>query len=419
MKLKRNFRLVLIGQIISLFGNAIQRFSLSLYLLELTGSPAVYGNILALSILPYIFCAPIAGEFADQLSKKKIMIYLDFLCFILLLSYGIYLQGDGNSVIIAGGVMILLSVAATLYTPAVTSSLPEIVELERLKFANSCVSQVGAWANILGPVVAGMLYGLFGIRWIVILNAISFLLSAIMECFLVMPVQKKEKHSRISFKSSYQEMAKTAVIVKKQYMVVFGIILSYALYNICIVPINTIVLPYVMNLLFQVPSEVYGTVEGVIVLGSLFSGILLAVATKWFPFQKVYLWNYPMSVALFGMTGAVLFFSKSMIGVIIFAVGGMIIMFCLGVGNIVTLTYIQEKIPSHMLGKVSALSTAVATATVPIGQILLGNVLEWSHVSIVLLVSAVLNGMVSLFVRWNVLRDQKVDYVIENKMECE
>ena len=105
--------------------------------------------------------------------------------------------------------------------------------------------------------------------------------------------------------------------------------------------------------------------------------------------------------------------------VIIFAVGGMIIMFCLGVGNIVTLTYIQEKIPSHMLGKVSALSTAVATATVPIGQILLGNVLEWSHVSVVLLVSAVLNGLVSLFVRWNVLRDQKVDYVIENKMECE
>ena len=61
----------------------------------------------------------------------------------------------------------------------------------------------------------------------------------------------------------------------------------------------------------------------------------------------------------------------------------------------------------------------MATATVPIGQILLGNVLEWSHVSVVLLVSAVLNGMVSLFVRWNVLRDQKVDYVIENKMECE
>ena len=168
MKLKRNFRLVLIGQIISLFGNAIQRFCLSLYLLELTGSPAIYGNILALSILPYIFCAPIAGQFADQLSKKKIMVYLDFLCFILLFSYGVYLQGDGSSVIVAGAVMILLSVAATLYTPAVTSCLPEIVEPERLKFANSCVSQVGAWANILGPVVAGMLYGLFGIRWIVI-----------------------------------------------------------------------------------------------------------------------------------------------------------------------------------------------------------------------------------------------------------
>ena len=43
----RNFIMVVIGQIISLFGNAIQRFSMSLYLLEFTGSTAAFSKILA------------------------------------------------------------------------------------------------------------------------------------------------------------------------------------------------------------------------------------------------------------------------------------------------------------------------------------------------------------------------------------
>ena len=49
---RRDFTLMVIGQIISLFGNAILRFSLSLHVLSLTGSAAVFGSILALAMVP-------------------------------------------------------------------------------------------------------------------------------------------------------------------------------------------------------------------------------------------------------------------------------------------------------------------------------------------------------------------------------
>ena len=58
----KNFIIIVIGQIISLFGNAIQRLSMSLYLLKFTGSAAVFSNILAISTIPYILFAPIAGR---------------------------------------------------------------------------------------------------------------------------------------------------------------------------------------------------------------------------------------------------------------------------------------------------------------------------------------------------------------------
>ena len=43
----RDFTLVVIGQIVSLFGNATVRFALPLYLLSQTGSAALYGGVLA------------------------------------------------------------------------------------------------------------------------------------------------------------------------------------------------------------------------------------------------------------------------------------------------------------------------------------------------------------------------------------
>ena len=47
----KDFILVVIGQIVSLFGNATVRFALPLYLLNLTGSSALYGTVTACAFL--------------------------------------------------------------------------------------------------------------------------------------------------------------------------------------------------------------------------------------------------------------------------------------------------------------------------------------------------------------------------------
>lgn len=67
---QRNFTIMILGQIISLFGNAILRFSLSLYVLDMTGSAAVFGTILALSMIPTIVLSPFGGVLADRLPSR-------------------------------------------------------------------------------------------------------------------------------------------------------------------------------------------------------------------------------------------------------------------------------------------------------------------------------------------------------------
>ena len=75
---RRDFTMVVIGQIISLFGNNILRYALPLYLLNKTGSAALYGMVVALSFLPMVILSPVGGIIADRVNKRNIMVCLDF-----------------------------------------------------------------------------------------------------------------------------------------------------------------------------------------------------------------------------------------------------------------------------------------------------------------------------------------------------
>ena len=89
---RRDFTLVVIGQIISLFGSAILRFALPLYLLRQTGSPALFGAVGAAAFIPAVLCAPIGGVVADRVNKRNIMVILDFSTAGLILAFALLLN---------------------------------------------------------------------------------------------------------------------------------------------------------------------------------------------------------------------------------------------------------------------------------------------------------------------------------------
>ena len=415
----KNFIIIVIGQIISLFGNAIQRFSMSLYLLEFTGSTATFAKILAISTIPYIIFAPIAGRLSDNINRKNIMVYLDLFCSILIGVYAFILLRGNDTALIVGTVMFMLSVCATLYGPAVTSSIPQIVEEDKLTSANGVINQVGSIVNFVGPILAGILYGLLGIKVIVIINAVSFFASAIMELFLDIPDVAKdnsaneneidvdgnnEKILSMDFvKKSFVDMKESFVYLKNQKKIVLGIIASYALCNIFLVPILSIVAPYFINVFLGLPSEVFGIVEAICVLGMILGGFWISVKPNMFSMKKVHYTYFPMisGVIVMSTLGFIKLNNYALAG--IFALGGLAIMLSLSLSNVLTLTFIQKQVPGEMLGRVSAFSTAVATISVAPGQLLFGQVIDMGiPIGIILLVSAIFNIGLMLFIKWNV-----------------
>ena len=408
----KNFIIIVIGQIISLFGNAIQRFSMSLYLLEFTGSTAVFARILAISTIPYIIFAPIAGRLSDNINRKKIMVYLDLICSVVIGIYAFILLKGYDHELIVGTVMFILSICATLYGPAVTSSIPQIVEEEKLTSANGVINQVGSIVNFVGPILAGLVYGLLGIKAIVIINAVSFLVSAIMEMFLDIPdvikenIENADNEKVISMKfvkQSCVDMKESFIYLKNEKKVILGIIASYALCNIFLVPILSIVAPYFINVFLGLPSEVFGIVEAVCVLGMILGGFIISVKPNMFSIKKVHYTYLPMIVGV--MIIATLGFLKLNPYVLAstFAFGGLAIMLSVALSNVLTLTFIQKQIPDNMLGRVSAFSTAIATISVAPGQLLFGQVIDMGiPLGVILIITAIFNIGLMLFIKWNV-----------------
>ena len=402
----KNFIIIVTGQIISLFGNAIQRFCMSLYILNLTGSAAVFGSILAISMIPYVLFAPIAGLLADTVNRKKIMIYLDFVSSMLMAIYSIILVTGRDNTIIVASVMFILSAIYTLYSPAVTASIPQIVEREKLASANGIVQQVGYIVNLAGPIVAGILYSFVGMKIVVVLNAVSFLICAILELFLEIPdLEVKEKLDNPLLKS-VKEMKKSFLYLKEKKKIVLGIILSYALNNIFIVPILSVVTPYFINIKMNMPSSIYGFIEAIFVLGMIIGGFLVTFKPKMFSMKKIHKTMYPMVIAILIMGIATyLNMENKFIALGLYALGGLGIMFSLALSNIISLTYIQEEVREDMLGKVSAFSTAIATISITPGQLIYGQLIEYnfSLFNILILTTIFSLGVVT-FVKWNVRR---------------
>ena len=108
----KDFMLVIIGQIISLFGNATIRFALPLYLLNLTGSSALYGTVTACAFIPAILLSPIGGIVADRINKRNIMVILDFFTATVILAFSLLINEVNLILLLTITLMLLYGIAS-------------------------------------------------------------------------------------------------------------------------------------------------------------------------------------------------------------------------------------------------------------------------------------------------------------------
>ena len=392
----RNFVLVLVGQIISLFGNGIIRFALPLYLLRETNSSALFGIVMACSCLPIIVLSFFGGVLADRVDKRNIMVGLDFLTAIIIGIVTVVLGQLPLVPLIIVTLMLLFGISGT-YQPAVLASIALLVEEKDVLSAGAAVNQVGALAALLGPTVGGILFAQFGIMPILYIGMGCFFASAVMELFIHIPHTKRE--SKIGAWSMIkQDFLESSNYMRREKPLLIGIIGVVCVFNLVLSSMVMVGVPVILAEILKVSDTLIGYSQGALALGGLVGGVLVGVLKDKCRLSNSHWLLLGASVSVGAMAVPILLHGPSMVIYAVITGGSFLIMVFGTIFTIQTMATVQIETPPQLVGKVIALLISFATAAQPLGQLIYGFAFEQfqQDIGYVLLCTASLSVIISI-----------------------
>ena len=185
-----DFTVITIGSFVSLVGNALSNFALSLLVLDYTGSTFLYMLFQVSFQLPIMICPVLAGPWLDRVSRKKVIYALDFL------SAGIYfllfllLRGGWFSYSGLLAVSFLTGIIDGTYVVAFDSFYPNLITEGNFQKGYSVYGLLVDLSELASPLAAMIYYRVGGAASLFAINALSFLIAA---CFEV-TIRFRETH---------------------------------------------------------------------------------------------------------------------------------------------------------------------------------------------------------------------------------
>jgi MFS family permease len=174
----RNFRRLWLAQIVSEIGDWFYTLSIYTLLLQLTGHASSVALALVLQVLPQTFVGPTAGVVNDRLRRKHVMIAADLVRVVVVLA--MLLVRSPSLVWLVYPLLLAETVMAAFFEPARSSVIPNIAARGELLIANTLSSATWSVNLLVGASVGGVVAAFFGRDAVFVLNALSFLLSAIL-----------------------------------------------------------------------------------------------------------------------------------------------------------------------------------------------------------------------------------------------
>ena len=345
----RDFTLVVIGQIISLLGNAVLRFVLPLYLLDVTGSRSLFGLCSAAAFVPMVVLTPLGGVVADRLHKQRIMVVLDFFTCALVALTALALGHLPLVPVLVAAMMLLYGISGA-YQPAVQASMPLLCPPDRLVDGNAVINQVSALSSLLGPLLGSLVYGAFGVTPVLAGASACFFASAVMELFIHIPHTPRHTGASV-WQTARADLAESGTFLRQER-------------------------PEILKQTLVLGDTWYGLNQTAMAAGSLAGGLTagllgprLTVRRSWLTLLACGGCLIPMGLCLLAGVGAVAAFA-------VLTAAGFVLMACAALFTVTMLAHIQAQTPATLVGKVVSLLLTVSLCAQPAGQALYGVLLE-------------------------------------------
>lgn len=381
-----NFILLIAGQGLSLFGNTMLRFAMSMWVLDETGSATVFATMLSVSIVPTILLMPFGGVVADRVNRRTMMVALDAMsgCAVLAATLTFDLM-ETHTIVSIAILLITLSALDALESPTVSAAIPQMLgqkDTVLLRRAQAISSQVNAIMQIVPTFAGGALYALIGIRTMLGATTVCFFATAGLECFIKLGTVLHHgtiKTDNLKSTSNKQSMLKVfladirdAAAFLKANPALLELVAVTAALNFFLNGVSSVGSPYIIRTALGFGADIYGYSDGIMSLVSLLDTLLTTAVAA-----KLFMRHMPATI----YAAALCFAPIAMVfalpvsrwaKLVTFIAAFCLITLSIDFTNIIATPTFMTLIPDELMGKIGAFISAVSLCAAPLGQMAYG-----------------------------------------------
>lgn len=362
------FTALLFGQLFSLLGSSITNVILPIVVLRESKSTAMMGTVMAIYMVPFILLLPFSGVLVDKWNKVKVMLFVDFVRFTLMLILSAITFLNQLSMLALCIIMFFLGVMESFFQPAYSGVRARVFTKEIRNAANSLTQVMMQALKLFGPIIGGIIVSTFSAGWGFGIDAVTYIISFFFLISLKKLSFQKDTNQAPAKSSIKQEFLEgMEVIVQRSWLWIT--ILAFALINIFWGGIMKVLLPWLINVHYSFQPTVYGLVISASGAGAIVCGLIFGLRKKW---------NYRgiltyISIAFTGVTLLLLpaFASVPFIMLLMFLNGASNMLGCL-----IWETSLQELVPEEKFGRVASLDMLGSFGLLPVGYLMTGWVAE-------------------------------------------
>ncbi|HEX7308036.1 MFS transporter [Lentzea sp.] len=341
----RDFRLLWGGRAVSQLGSWLLVVAVPAHVYAVTGSVFATGLTLAAEYLPALVLGPVAGVLVDRWDRRRVMVAADLLR---AAAVAVMLLGSPAAIYAA---VVAESVGAVLFRPAAQAHVPAVVGTgPALAGANSWNAATDGVVGLVGPPLGGLLFAWAGFEVLVVLDVVSYLLSAVaISLTRKRPVVAQERSG-----------SRAGIEALRELPLVRALLPLSAVFLAANAALSALLVPFGVR-------HLGGSAQVGIVLSALGLGFLGgAVLVRWLDRAQ------PRTVLAAAQLGtaagfAGLFGARDLLAAVVAAV-------VIGVFGSVTVVTpkiaVQRLVPNHLLGRISALFLVAEAAATLAGAVM-------------------------------------------------
>lgn len=276
----KNYRYYICGMLISNIGTWMQNIAQPWLAYQLTNDALKIGIVSALQFLPILLFSLFAGAIIEKLNKKTMLLLTQLMLFIITLIFAILVFTNiiqyWHIVILAA----LMGTANAFDMPIRQSFIVQLVPKNDLMNAIAINSTIFNLARLIGPAIAGIIMGIYGVGFCFLLNSISFL-AVIISLIFIKPIISEENATqkmRQTVKGILTDVKNGLKYVFKRKEILYILISNFFISGFSMN--NNVLLPVFITNILHMEETSYGFIMTCMGIGSFIGSLLIASYCK-------------------------------------------------------------------------------------------------------------------------------------------